>query len=77
MDRPPVVWIPVLGHGAHLHAWRRRPSGWWAEVTWIESTPYGRSYADSWADCAASIHASLVEPRQGHDYSRVPRIAPP
>jgi membrane protein YqaA with SNARE-associated domain len=69
-DRPPAVWIPSLGHGAGILRWQRRPDGWWAHLICVTAaTPGGLT---TWGMCA---HASLIQPRQGRDYSGVPRQA--
>lgn len=76
-DRPPVVRLPSLGHGARLLAWFLRPDGeWWAHLQLIDFTPtsgIGRSRETfyAWSLC---VHSDLIEQRDGWDYSTVPRF---
>lgn len=72
-DRPPAVWIPSLGHGAGLLGWHRRPDGWWAHLVCVTSVDWGGSYVDSLIEWELWSHESLIQPRLGYDYSRVPR----
>lgn len=76
-ERPPVVWLPTLEHGAYLLAWLLRDDGaWWAHLLLVDFIPdagFGRSSElfYTWELCA---HSSLIEQRNGWDYSRVPRL---
>lgn len=75
-ERPPVVWLPSLGHGAHLLAWLLRDDGeWWAHLHVTAFTPdtgFGRG--ETFYTWELTAHSSLVEQRTGWDYSKVPRF---
>ncbi|GII87081.1 hypothetical protein Ssi03_50710 [Sphaerisporangium siamense] len=74
-ERPPPVWLPSLGHGAHLLAWLLHHNDWWAHLAVIQTVPPGgfgqQDTFYSWELCA---HAAMVQPREGWDYTRVPRL---
>lgn len=75
-DRPPVVRLSTLGHGARLLAWYLRPDGeWWAHLLVVDFTPntgFGRS--TTFYTWQMSAHASLLEQRDGWDYTKVQRF---
>ncbi len=73
-DHPPVVWLPSLGHGAHLLAWLLRDGEWWAHLSLIDFVPdagFGRQ--GTFYDWQLTAHSSLIERRSGWDYAGVPR----
>jgi hypothetical protein len=74
-DRPPVVYLPSLGHGAHLLAWLLRDDGqWWAHLAVTSLVPnsgFGRQ--DTFYDWELTAHSSLIVQRAGWDYTRVPK----
>lgn len=75
-ERPPVVRLPSLGHGARLLAWYLRPDGeWWAHLRVMAFTPaagFGRR--ETFVTWEMTVHSDLVEQRDGWDYSKVPRF---
>ncbi|MGA4989892.1 hypothetical protein [Nonomuraea bangladeshensis] len=73
MDRPPAVRLPGHFAGAgNLLEWRKNPHGeWWALVEYTAIVPGyrgGIKPEQSW------FPAHEVQPVEGEDYSRVPRI---
>lgn len=75
-ERPPPVWLPSLGHGAHILAWLLHDTGdWWALLRVSALAPqvadFARTDFITWDLCA---HQSLVQPRAGWDYTQVPRF---
>ncbi len=74
-DRPPPVWLPSLNHGARILAWFLRSDGeWWAHLQVIAFTPLdGFGKRDTFFDWELCAHSSLVQPRKGWDYTKVPR----
>ncbi|GGK61476.1 hypothetical protein Sme01_03190 [Sphaerisporangium melleum] len=74
-DRPPVVWLPSLDHGAHLLAWLLRDDGeWWAHLQVIHFVPdAGFGQRGTFYGWELTAHSSLIEQRAGWDYSGVPR----
>lgn len=75
-ERPPPVWLPSLNHGARILSWLLRADGeWWAHLRVTAFTPdTGFGHRDTFYDWELCAHQSLVQRRDGWDYSRVPRF---
>ncbi|MFC6080942.1 hypothetical protein [Sphaerisporangium aureirubrum] len=71
--RPPVVWIPTYRHGAGLIAWLSHDGEWWAHLVWVKTNPKARYKEPDFVRFEACLPATMIIPRTGYDYSRVPR----
>lgn len=69
---PAVRWRRKI---VYMRAWILTPSGWWAELEWLEVCLV-RDGKPAAATITASVHASRLSKIEGQDYERVPRRGP-